>query len=200
MYVNMASPVPLVYRPGTGPSGMALEFFELRVAPAGRATVQPVRPVAVSSLLGTWMCRQKRGITRLCNLLMLERLGCVRGPQIQEGAQSDTAAVSEGKDLERGIIGPDNPTCSQLHQTQERTIGGWWVTIGWWQFVGGSWLVAVCGWKFVGGNWLVAIGWWQFPGGNGLVAIGWWQLVGGSLLVAIGGWQLVDDNWLTTIG
>ena len=31
--------------------------------------------------------------------LMIERLGCVRGPQIQEGAQSDTAAVSEGKVL-----------------------------------------------------------------------------------------------------
>ena len=69
---------------------------------------------------------------------------------------------------------PDNPTCSQLHQTQERTIGGWWVTIGWWQNVGGSLLVA--------------IGWWQLPGGNGLVAIGWWQSV------------LVGGNWLMTTG
>ena len=38
------------------------------------------------------------------------------------------------------IIGPDNPTCSpqQLHQTQERTTGGW-------QLLGGSWLAAI-GW------------------------------------------------------
>ena len=29
----------------------------------------------------------------LFSLIYIERLGCVRGPQIQEGAQSDTAAV-----------------------------------------------------------------------------------------------------------
>ena len=79
-------------------------------------------------------------------------------------------------------IGPDNPTFSQLHQTQERTIGGWRVTIRWWQLVGSSLRVEVCWWQLV----QVSIAWWQWFGSNWLVAVCWWQLV--------------DENWFTTIG
>ena len=111
----------------------------------------------------------------LCSWHLVEGAKCtgfkvedsvLRNARLVLGYQGRWARVSK-KNYRTGY----NPTCSRLHQPQERAIGGWWVTIGWWQFVGGSLLVA--------------IGWWQFPGGNGLVAIGWWQLVG--------------DNWLVTI-
>ena len=128
-----------------------------------------------------------------------------------------------------GSLGePNLNNYKQLQQTQERTIGGWWLVVG------GGWLVVgakccACHASLTGAAAATqerqrenptpsscacranhagaaaatqehqGVRPWQLVGGSLLVAISWWQLVGGSLLVAISWWQLVGGNWLVEV-
>ena len=56
-------------------------------------------------------------------------------PVIYSGAESREVLLNRRRSVGEASgrvfnIGPDNPTCEPLHQTQERTIGGgWWLVV-----------------------------------------------------------------------